>query len=81
MRGYILAQSGKSKIRPVINETAIFKTHGDVLDQFVIHAPAINKRWAGLPLRPTNEPSRVADRIKHERARASLLSNSGSFAN
>src|SRR5712692_318307 len=70
MSGHVRTQCGEPEVRAVVRKSAVLQSKGDVPHESVVHASAVYKCRAGLPLRPGNESSRVTCRIKHERSRS-----------
>src|SRR6202043_3440340 len=70
MSGHVRTQCGDSEVRAVVHKSAVLQSKRDVPHKSIIHASSVNECWSGLSLRPGNEPSRVACRIKYERSRS-----------
>src|SRR6266705_1139582 len=66
MSGHVRTQSGDPEVRAVVYKSAVLQSKGDVPHESVVHAPAVNKCRAGLPLCTTDKSSCVARGIKHK---------------
>src|SRR5258708_14923585 len=70
MGGHVGTECSDPEIGAVVHKSEVLQSKTDVSHESVVHASAVYKCRAGLPLRPGDEFSRLTCGIEHERSRS-----------